>query len=55
MNIPDRRLEVYREPVADGAALCGWRYGRAVSLGPGERISPLAAPEAAVTVTDLLP
>jgi len=55
VNIPDRRLEVYREPVADGAALCGWCYGRAVSLGPGERVSPLAAPEAAVTVTDLLP
>ncbi len=55
VNIPDRRLEVYREPGADGAALCGWRYRRAVSLVPGERISPLAAPESAVIVTDLLP
>lgn len=55
VNLPDRRLEVYREPVVDGAALFGWRYGRAVSLGPGERVSPLAAPEAAVAVTDLLP
>ena len=23
-----------------GAALCCWRYGRAVSLGPGEHVSP---------------
>jgi len=50
-----RHLEVYRKPVADGAALCGWRYGRAVSLVPGEWVAPLAAPGAAVTITHLLP
>ena len=53
--IPDRRVEVYREPVPDGAAPFGWRYGRAVPLGPAERVSPLAAPAAAVAVADLLP
>src|SRR5205085_11511702 len=55
VNLPDRRLEVYRNPMPDGAALFGWRYGSAQALGPGERISPLALPGAAVTVADLLP
>ena len=55
VNLPDRRLEVYRGPVPDGAALFGWRYGSAQALGPDERISPLALPDAAVTIADLLP
>lgn len=55
VNIPDRRLEVYREPVADGAAPFGWRYGRSVSLAAEERVSPLALPDASVSVVDLLP
>jgi hypothetical protein len=37
------------------AAPFGWRHGRAVTLGPAERVSPLAAPAAAVAVADLLP
>ena len=55
VNIPDRRLEVYREPVPDAAARFGWRYGRAVALGPDERVAPLALPGASVTVAELLP
>jgi Uma2 family endonuclease len=55
LNIPDRRLEVYREPVPDGAASFGWRYGRSVALGADQRVSPLAAPEASVSIADLLP
>ena len=55
VNIPDRRLEVYREPAPDAAAPFGWRYGRAVALGPKERIAPLDLPTALVTVADLLP
>jgi hypothetical protein len=54
VNLPDRRLEVYRPPVSD--APFGWRYGTALALGPGDRVAaPLAAPEAMVTVGDLLP
>src|SRR5882724_11126413 len=49
------RLEVYRGPVPDGAALFGWRYGSAQALGPDERVSPLALPGVSVTVADLLP
>jgi len=55
VNIPDRRVEVYREPVSDAAAPFGWRYGRSIALGPNERVSPLAAPAAAVVIGDLLP
>ena len=54
-NLPDRRLEVYREPVPDGAARYGWRYGSAQTIGPDERVSPMAKPEASVRVADLLP
>src|SRR3990167_1286450 len=55
VNIPDRRLEAYREPVPDAAARFCWRYGRAAALGPDERVAPLALPGAAVTVAELLP
>ncbi len=55
VDIPDRRLEVYREPVPDSAATFGWRYGRAYALGREDRISPLAAPAAQISVADLLP
>jgi Uma2 family endonuclease len=55
VNLADRRVEIYREPVPDGAAPFGWRYGRSVTLGPEERISPLAAPAAEIAVADLLP
>ena len=55
VNLADRRIEIYREPVADSAAPFGWRYGRAIALGPDEHISPLAAPAAEIAVADLLP
>jgi len=55
VNLPDRRVEVYREPFPDGAAHYGWRYGNAQAFGPDERVSPLAKPEASVRIADLLP
>jgi Uma2 family endonuclease len=55
VNIPDRRLEVYRGAVPDAAAPFGWRYGSALALGPDERVAPLAAAGATVLVADLLP
>jgi Uma2 family endonuclease len=54
VNVPDRRLEVYRGPVPDGAAPFGWRYGHAITLGAGAHIAPLAAP-GSVAIADLLP
>jgi Uma2 family endonuclease len=55
VNLLDRRLEVYRAPVPDGDAPFGWRYGSALSLGPAERVAPLALRGASVSVADLLP
>jgi Uma2 family endonuclease len=54
VNVPDRRLEVYRGPVPDAAAPFGWRYGDAIALGREARIAPLAASES-VLVAELLP
>ena len=55
VNIPERRLEVYRDPRPDAAAPFGWRYGSTVMLGPDDRVTPLAGPAAALAVSDLLP
>jgi Uma2 family endonuclease len=55
LNLVDRVLEVYREPVADSAAPFGWRYGRSEVLGADARVTPLAAPAAIIPVTRLLP
>jgi len=54
VNLPDKRLEVYREPIPDVAAPFGWRYGSAISLGSDKVVSPLAAPAASIAVADLL-
>jgi Uma2 family endonuclease len=55
LNLPDRVLEIYREPVAAPPAPYGHRYGATITLGPRDAASPLAAPTAAVLVADLLP
>jgi Uma2 family endonuclease len=48
VNLPECRLQVYREPAASG-------YRSVASFSEGESVSPLAAPHAAVAVTSLLP
>jgi Uma2 family endonuclease len=55
VNIPDQRLEVYRDREPDARSPFRWRYGRTVVLGPDERVSPLALPAASIAVSDLLP
>jgi Uma2 family endonuclease len=55
VNIGERQLEVYRDPVPDQDAPFGWRYGRRLTLGETDGIAPLAAPGATVAVSDLLP
>jgi Uma2 family endonuclease len=55
LNLVDRVLEVYREPVADAASAFGWRYGSRQTLAADASIAPIAAPHAAVRVADLLP
>ncbi len=55
VNLVDRALEVYREPIADPAAPFGWRYRSVEVHGPEASVSPLAAPSASIPIADLLP
>jgi len=55
VNLRDRVLEMYREPVSDPSAPFGWNYARCDVLDASARAMPLAAPHASVAVTQLLP
>lgn len=55
LDLVNRRLEVYREPVTDATAPYGWRYARRDVLEASGLIAPLAAPTASISVADLLP
>jgi Uma2 family endonuclease len=55
VNLVQRQLEVYRAPVADSTQLFGFRYNSRTILDPPDKVSPLAAPHASITVLDLLP
>ena len=55
VNLVQRQLEVYRDPVADSTQLFGFRYNSRTILDPPDTVSPLAAPQASITVADLLP
>ena len=55
VNLIDRVVEVYREPVVDATAPFGWRYASRQTLGAESHIAPLAAPSSRVSVSDLLP
>ena len=55
LNLPERLLEIYREPAPAPQARYGHRYGATITLGPNDRVSPLAVPSAAILVADLLP
>lgn len=55
VNLPDRTLEVYRDPgpLADRPADYGYRSIRRIS--PPDSVAPLFSPAAHVRVSDLLP
>jgi Uma2 family endonuclease len=55
LNLVDRQLEVYRNPVADAAKPFGFRYASRTDLGPAGTASPLVAPGTSIAVADLLP
>jgi Uma2 family endonuclease len=55
LNLIDRVLEVYREPVADETAAFGWRYARLEVFDASARVRPLAVAESTVAVSQLLP
>jgi Uma2 family endonuclease len=55
VNIVDWRIEVYRRPATDNSADLGWRYLEVAFFTPGATIAPLARPDLAVAVSDILP
>jgi Uma2 family endonuclease len=55
VNLVDRQLEIYRDPVGAPAAPFGWRYTQRSVRGATAVISPLAALSARISVAELLP
>jgi Uma2 family endonuclease len=55
VNLVDRQLEVFRNPVPDSQQRYGHGYADVTILMPADSITPLAAPLGRVSVADLLP
>jgi Uma2 family endonuclease len=55
VDVANRQLLVFRDPKPDAAHAQGYTYATSLTLGPSDSVSPLAAPNAAVRVADLLP
>ncbi len=55
LNLRDRRLEVFREPVSMPEQIFGFGYKSVRIYLPEETVSPLAKPDAQIKVADLLP
>lgn len=53
VNLAERCLEVYRDPVASSGPASSYRSSQ--KFGPSDSLTPLAAPGATITVADLLP
>lgn len=54
VNLPQRRLEVFRDPIVDANQPFGYGYASRRILTEGEQVQPLAAPRA-IPIADLLP
>jgi Uma2 family endonuclease len=55
VNLVRRRVEVYRDPIPDASLVYGFRYSSRTDRLPPAVLNPLALPQAAVAVADLLP
>jgi len=55
LNLRDRRLEVFREPVPMPEQIFGFGYKSMRIYLPDETVSPLAKPDAQIKVADMLP
>ncbi len=55
VNLPERVLEVHRQPASIAGALLAHGYQQITRLSEAETVAPLAAPASAITVADLLP
>lgn len=54
VNLVDRQLEVYRDPIQDSAHPTGFRYKSVTVLTATESITPLALPGVQIQVAELL-
>ncbi len=54
VNLPDRLLEVYRNPGKSDGIGGGFAYREVLHISEGESISPLARPDARIRFEDLL-
>lgn len=50
VNLIDRQLEVYREPIADASQHYGYRYATWTIHKPGDFVSPIARPDLRIPV-----
>lgn len=55
IDLANRVMRVYRDPVTLPTGLGATAYRTQLTLGPADRVGPLAAPHASVLVSDLLP
>ena len=55
VNLVDNVVEVYRDPAADPSAAYGWRYTSVATLRRDDSVTPLALPDSAIPVLDLMP
>ncbi len=55
LNLRNRTLEVYRQPFADDNAFYQFSFGEKLTFTETDEVSPLAAPDAKIKITDLLP
>jgi Uma2 family endonuclease len=54
VNMPERTVEVYRNPVADTSAILGFRYASHQVHNDGQVIATLIRPEISVSVASLV-
>ena len=55
LNLVDRQLEVYRDPLPDKTQRYGFGYSTTTVLSPADTVTPLVLPQAHIAVADLLP
>ena len=55
VNLPERCLEVHRQPGPDATSFSGWRYQELLRLRESDEVAPLVAPEVVMAVGVLLP
>lgn len=55
LNLPERKLEVYRDPAPATTGRYGWEYKSVQNYAAEQSVALLHAPEAQIRVEELLP